>query len=110
MLALSDLLWPHDQREHSERGLRERFRTGWGPGVDSHIRLGLEVLPARLARAQSCAPRSPNRAWSTATMAGPAVSVLSTRGPIPTIAQRRAPSRRARSTPSCRPWGRTETA
>src|SRR5262249_26955853 len=92
MLTLDDLFGRHDQREHTERGLRERFRPRRRPRPDANLGLGLEMLPADLARAQ---PRSPNRAWSTATIAGPAVSVRKIRGPTPISAH---PRSRASST------------
>src|SRR4029077_9998321 len=89
-LALLDLLGLHDQGEHPERRLRERLRARRAPRRDAHVRLGLEVLPARRARWHQAAPRSPKRAWRTAMIAGPAVSVLKMRGPTPTIVQPRA--------------------
>src|SRR5262245_35590668 len=84
-LALLDLLGFHDQREDAERGLRERLRARRAPCLDAHVGLGFEVFPARRGRAHLAEPRSPKRAWSTAIIAGPAVSVLRMRGPTPTI-------------------------
>src|SRR4029453_4933954 len=80
----------HDQREDPECRLRERLRARRAPRLDAHVGLGLEVLPAPPVFAHQREPRSPKRAWSTAMIAGPAVSVLRMRGPTPTIVQPRA--------------------
>src|SRR5262247_1001445 len=62
MLTLHDLLGRRDQREHAESRLGEDARPRRGPGVNTRLGAGLEMLPARLARAHPAAPRSPKRA------------------------------------------------
>src|SRR5262249_46768705 len=119
-LALIDLLRLHDQREDPERRLRECLRARRAPRLDAHVGLGLEVLPAPSVLAHQPEPRSPKRAWSTAMIAGPAVSVLRMRGPTPTMVQPRAcalstssrlsppsgPTRSRMRAPAGRPGGR----
>src|SRR5215510_5196210 len=97
MLTLLDFFGPDDQGEHTERRLGKRRRPRGGPGVNAHVGLGLEMLPAGFARAHPALPRSPKRAWSTAMIAGPAVSVRKILGPTPTTAHPRV---RAASTSS----------
>src|SRR5262249_9918003 len=92
MLSLLDYLGPDDQGEHAQRRLGKRRRSRGGPGVNAHVGFGLEMLPAGIACAQPAAPRSPNRAWSTAMIASPAVSVRKILGPAPTIFQPRCPA------------------
>src|SRR5215471_2042883 len=55
VFALRDLLGRRDQREHAESGLGEGARPRHGPGVNTRLGAGLQMLPARVARAHPAA-------------------------------------------------------
>src|SRR5438094_94456 len=93
-----DLRGHHDQREDAERRLRDGLRPRRPPRAHADVGLDLEVLPAGRAHR-----RSPKRDCRMATIAGPAVSVRTIRGPIDVTTNwwaRAASTSRAASPPS----------
>src|SRR4029453_11958001 len=110
-LALLHRVGLDDQGEYPPGGLDEGLRGGGPPPDHAHVGLDVEVVVARRHGAIPSArrPRSPQRACSSATATGPAVSVRSSRGPRPAT---RAPAARRASTSSSPspPSGPTTTA